>query len=79
MIENFLAEPWWFRLLISTTLLISIIFSAWDGAIYQSGAKLAAAIFFVAYGIKFRHSRVIAILFFAAAVISLYLSWRRFA
>lgn len=79
MIGQFLAEPWWFKLLISTTLLISILFSGSNQADYRSGAKLAAAIFFLAYGVQMRRSRVASLLFFAMAGLSIYLSWRQFA
>lgn len=76
MLEQFLAEPWWFKLLISITLLVSVIFSGFERAGYQSGAKLAAALFFVVYGVKFWRSRLTALLLLAMAVVSLYLSWQ---
>lgn len=50
IIKLFLIEPLWFKILISTTLLISIIFSSSlfsNNAYFQSCSKLAAAIFFV--------------------------------
>ncbi|MEH7074234.1 hypothetical protein [Neobacillus drentensis] len=77
MFKQFLTEPLWFKLLISTTLLISITFSSSyfsNLAYLQSGSKLAAAIFFVAYGMKMRRNRVISVIFFAFAAICIYLS-----
>lgn len=75
MIEQFLAEPWWFKLLISATLLVSILLSGSDRADYQSGAKLAAALFFFAYGVNLRRSRPTALLLLAMGLLCLYLSW----
>ena len=75
-IMQFLEEPLWFKILISTTLLISIVFSSSffsSNAYYQGFSKLAAAIFFCAYGIKLRKSRVNATIFFTATVICIYL------
>ncbi|WP_144555407.1 hypothetical protein [Bacillus sp. X1(2014)] len=79
MMKQFLTEPLWFKLLISTTLLISVIFSSSyfsNHAYFQSGSKLAAAIFFIAYGIKFRRSRVTAVILFTSAVVCIFLSIR---
>ena len=78
LIKQFLKEPLWFKILISTTLLIAIIFSSSffsSNAYYQGFSKLAAAIFFCAYGIKFRKSRVNSIIFFTATAICIYLFW----
>lgn len=78
MLKQFLREPMWFKILILTTLLISIIFSSSsfsNHAYYQSGSKLAAAIFFVAYGFKMRRSRVTSVLFFILAVLCIVLSF----
>ena len=50
MCKQFLREPIWFKILITVTLLISIVFSNSffsNHAYYQSCSKLAAAIFFV--------------------------------
>lgn len=50
MYRQFLSEPLWFKILISTTFIISIIVSSSffsDYVYYQSYAKLAAAIIFV--------------------------------
>jgi hypothetical protein len=78
MVRQFLREPLWFKLLISSTLLVSILFSSSffsDHIYYQSAAKLAAAIFFTSYGIKFRRNTKISIIFFAVAILSIYMSW----
>jgi hypothetical protein len=78
MVQLFLIEPLWFRILISTTLLISLVFSSSffsDQAYFQSISKLAAAIFFSAYGYKLRRNRVNSILFFSLAGVCMYLSW----
>lgn len=75
---QFLREPLWFKALILTTLLLSIVFSSSafsEQGYYQSSAKLAIAIFFVAYGVKLRGNRKIAAAFFFLAMISIYLSW----
>ncbi|MDQ0891989.1 hypothetical protein QFZ81_007077 [Paenibacillus sp. V4I9] len=81
MFKQFLREPLWFKILISITLLIALIFSnsyfSNDPA-YQGFSKLAAAIFFVAYGMKMRRNRTTAIILFAAAAICLYLAWHKF-
>lgn len=73
----FLSEPLWFKTLIIAMLLISVIFSNSSfNDYYRSCAKLAAAVFFCAYGIKFRRNTQIFVLFLALAVICIYLSWR---
>ena len=72
MIKVFLNEPLWFKILISVTLLASIILSnsIFSNHPYlQSCSKLAAAIFFCAYGIKFRKNYTTALLFFACSVL----------
>lgn len=75
-IAQFQQEPLWFRLLISTMLLMSIIFSSSSfGGHYHSASKLAAAILFATYGIKMRRRRVNAIGLFALSAVCLYLSW----
>lgn len=79
--KQFLREPLWFKALIISTLIISVLFSSplfSDNAYYQSASKLAAAIFFLAYGIKFRRNTKIAVLFFIIMVFSLYLAWDHF-
>jgi hypothetical protein len=76
MIQVFLKEPLWFKLLVGLTLLASIIFSSSffsNNPLYQGISKLAAAIFFCAYGFKFRMNRLTSILFFTAAAICIYL------
>jgi len=80
MYRQFLREPLWFRLLIPTTLLISILFSSsfFSSGYYQSGAKLAAAIFFCSYGIKMRRNLRISVLFFALTLLCIYLSYDSF-
>lgn len=81
MYKQFLREPLWFKLLILTTLLISIIFSSSpfsSSGYYQGSAKLAAAIFFVTYGIKMRRNTRISAIFFVLAVLCIYLSWGSF-
>lgn len=81
MFRLFLKEPMWFKILISATLLISILFSSSlfsSNAYNQSVAKLAAAIFFCSYGIKMRRNLRISILFFAVAVLCIYLSYDNF-
>ncbi|MDF2790429.1 MAG: hypothetical protein K0S80_3530 [Neobacillus sp.] len=78
MIQLFLKEPLWFKMLISITLLTSIIFSSSffsDTPLYQGISKLAAAIFFFTYGYKLRMNRRVSILFFTVAAICIYLSF----
>lgn len=77
MIKQFLMEPLWFKILVSTTLLSSIIFSSSffsNNAYYQSGSKLTAAIFFCAYGIKMRRNLLNSVFLFTAAIVCIYLS-----
>jgi hypothetical protein len=77
MIRVFLNEPLWFKILISVTFLTSIILSnsTFSNHDYlQGGSKLAAAIFFCAYGIKFWANFKTALLFFACSVTCIYLS-----
>jgi hypothetical protein len=77
MIKQFLKEPLWFKILISTTLLISFIFSSSffsNNAYYQSCSKLTAAIFFCAYAIKMRRNLVTSVILFTSAVICIFLS-----
>ena len=79
MIKMFLNEPLWFKILISITFLASIILGSSifsNYAYLRSCSKLAAAIFFCAYGIKFRRNFKIAILFYACSVICIFLSIR---
>ena len=77
MVRHFLREPFWFKLLISVTLVISIVFSSTlfsNHAYFKGLAKLAAAIFFSAYGFNMRQNRKISVLFFSLAGICLLLS-----
>ena len=79
MIHMFLNEPLWFKMIISITFLASIVLSSSVFSNYpylQSGSKLAAAIFFCAYAIKFRGNVKIALLFYACSVICIFLSIR---
>lgn len=81
MVKQFLKEPWWFKLLLSTTLLFSIVFSSSflsNNAYYFSISKLAAAIFFCAYGIKTRRNFVTSFILFSLSVICIYLSIQSF-
>jgi len=78
MFKQFLREPLWFKMLISAALLVAIVGSSSfvsEHAYYRSAAKLAAAIFFLTYGIKMRMNRKVSFLFLALAVVCLYLSW----
>ena len=75
MIKQFLKEPLWFKILISTTLLISIIFSSSffsNNAYFQSCSNLV--IFFCTYGIKMRRNLKNYVILFTLAVICIYLS-----
>ncbi|PLS18653.1 hypothetical protein CVD28_05830 [Bacillus sp. M6-12] len=77
MIKQFLNEPFWFKMLISAALLLSILLSSSffsDNIYLQSFSKLAAAIFFTAYGIKMRRSYLHSAIFFTLAVICIVLS-----
>lgn len=76
-----MSESMWFKILTISTLLISIVFSSsifLHNTNYQSFAKLAAAIFFFAFGIKFRRNLKLSIVFFSIVVICIYLSWNSF-
>lgn len=75
---QFWRDPLWFKALILSTLLLSIVFSSSafsEQGYYQSISKLAIAIFFVSYGVKLRGNRKVSIAFFFLALISIYLSW----
>jgi hypothetical protein len=79
--KMFLREPLWFKLLAPATLLISILLSSElfsDNSNSQSIGKLAAAIFFIIFGIKMRYNRRLSIIFYALAALSLYLAWDRY-
>lgn len=82
MYTQFLREPLWFKILISVTLLSTVIFSSSlfpEEGYYQVIAKFAAAVFFITYGIKFRRNTQTSVIFFAVAVVCLYLSWHHFS
>ncbi|MDF2651241.1 MAG: hypothetical protein K0Q73_7046 [Paenibacillus sp.] len=81
MYKQFLREPLWFKILISSTLLAAIVFSSSffsHNGYYQSIAKFAAAIFFTSYGIKFRKNTRVSVIFFALTILCIYLSWVNF-
>lgn len=76
--KQFLREPLWFKILIITTLLAAIIFSSSSfsqNGYYQFISKLAAAIFFTAYGVNFRSNTRISAVFFVMAAVCIFLSW----
>lgn len=82
MYTQFSREPLWFKILISSALAGTIIFSSSffpEDSYYQVIAKLAAALFFITYGIKFRKNTQTSVIFFAVAAVCLYLSWRHFS
>ncbi|OCA81672.1 hypothetical protein A8F94_22705 [Bacillus sp. FJAT-27225] len=77
MFKQFLNEPLWFKILISSTLLSSIILSSSffsDKAYFQSSSKLAAAIFFCAYAFKFRRNLRTSVILCISAGICIFLS-----
>jgi hypothetical protein len=77
IVQLFQKEPLWFRLLISISFLVSVIFSSSyfsEPSFYESLSKLAAAFFFAAIGIKLRMNRFLSILIFTAAAICIYFS-----
>jgi hypothetical protein len=78
MYRQFLSEPLWFKVLVLSALLLSIVFSSSyfsDHGYYQSLSKLAAAIFFGSYGIKMRRNKKVSGAFFIVAIICIYLAW----
>lgn len=77
MVKAFLNEPLWFKLLITITFLASIILSSSSFSNYaymQSLSKLAAAIFFLTYGLKIRRNFKKAIILYVCTTICIYLS-----
>lgn len=73
----YLRQPLWFRILAPAALLASIFFSSSffaDESLYDGWAKLAAAIFFGAWGSRLRSNRQLLIVFCALAALSLYLA-----
>lgn len=78
MYKQFVREPLWFKFVIISSLLISVLFSSSlfsEHGYYQSAAKWAAAIFFLTYGIKFRKNTKVAVIFFLLMSVSIYLSF----
>ncbi|WP_342422999.1 hypothetical protein [Paenibacillus sp. FSL E2-0178] len=76
--KQFLTEPMWFKILIITTLLAAVIFSSSSfpqNGYYQLTSKLAAAIFFTAYGVNFRSNTRVSAVFFVMAAVCIFLSW----
>ncbi|UQZ34673.1 hypothetical protein C2I18_14755 [Paenibacillus sp. PK3_47] len=79
---QFLREPLWFKIFISSALAATVIFSSSffpEDSYYQVIAKLAAAVFFITYGLKFRRNTQTSVIFFAVAALCLYLSWHHFS
>ncbi|MEN8698084.1 hypothetical protein [Bacillus infantis] len=73
----FLREPLWFKILITGSLLLSILFSSSvfsDDSIFQGASKAAAAVFFVAWGIKLKASRGAAAAMFLTSAVCLVLA-----
>lgn len=76
MIKGFLQEPLWFKLLISLTFLASVVLSSsfFSHNDYLQGySKLAASIFFLAYGVKIRRSFGKAFILFGCSALCIYL------
>lgn len=77
MLKQFLKEPFWFKLLIIITLGSSILFSSSffsENPNFQGLSKLSAAIFFAAYGFKFRYNRLTLGIFTTATALCICLS-----
>ncbi|WP_204787629.1 hypothetical protein [Paenibacillus oryzisoli] len=78
MYKQFLKEPLWFKILVLTTLIVSIIFSSSGFPTnVQSLGKLAAAIFFCTYAIKMRRIVKVSVAFYVLAGMCLYVAWDR--
>ncbi|CAN7277133.1 hypothetical protein LJR153_001336 [Paenibacillus sp. LjRoot153] len=78
MYKQFLKEPLWFKVLVLTTLIVSIVCSnSGFSTNVQSVAKFAAAIFFCTYAIKLRRLVKISVAFYVLAGICLYVAWDR--
>lgn len=76
MYKQFLKESLWFKILVLATLVISIVFSSSGfSPNVQSVGKLAAAIFFCTYAIKFRRQVKISGAFYLLAGLCLYVAW----
>jgi len=73
----FLREPLWFRMVVVISLLMSIVLSSSAfslGGYSESVSKLAATVFFGAFGVNMWRNRRISLIFFAIAVLCLYVS-----
>ncbi|NQX61204.1 hypothetical protein [Paenibacillus qinlingensis] len=78
MYKQFLKEPLWFKILVLTTLIISIVFSSSGfSPNMQSLGKIAAAIFFCTYAIQFRRQVKLSGAFYVLAGLCLYVAWDR--
>lgn len=78
MYKQFLKEPLWFKILVLTTLIISIIFSSSGFSTdVRSVGKFAAAIFFCTYAIKMRRIVKVSVAFYVLAGMCLYVAWDR--
>lgn len=78
MLKLFWKEPLWFRLLILSALLASIVFSSSVftlGGYAESISKFSAAIFFIAFGVKMRRNTKVFTVFLGLAVLCLFLAW----
>ncbi|WP_409305118.1 hypothetical protein [Peribacillus sp. SCS-155] len=76
-VKQFLKEPLWFKILIIATLLVSVVFSSSyfsEHAYFEAVSKLAAAVFFCTYGIKFRRNVKTSVTFFAVGLAAIILS-----
>jgi hypothetical protein len=78
MYKQFLKEPLWFKILVLTTLVISIVFSSSGfSSNVQSIAKLAVAIFFCTYAIKLRRLVKVSVTFYVLSGLCLYVALDR--
>lgn len=78
MVKQFLSEPLWFKVLIISTLVSSILFSSSlfaNRPIFESIAKFTAAIFFCTYAIKLRRKQMVSMVFFVLTALCIYFSW----
>ncbi|OCT12949.1 hypothetical protein A8709_21750 [Paenibacillus pectinilyticus] len=77
MYKQFLKEPLWFKILVLSMLMISVVFSSSSFAnegYYQSIAKLAAAIFLCSYAFKLRRNIKVSGVLYVLAGLCLYLA-----
>jgi len=71
-------QPLWFKIIIPLTFISSLLFSSSlfsYNSNYDSLAKIAAAMFFIVFGIKLKRNKKISIVFFALGLVCIYLSW----